>query len=371
MEPTAPEAKKIAASDFPCAGCGSQMEFDPDTQTLQCIHCGGHADIPTQVIEAPEYLYNPQTDSYNAPNWESAGQHLVRCQGCGAETVVPAAVMTAQCPFCGCNYVVDADAVDMGILPETMMPFRLSKKTAMEKFHQWVKKRFWAPEKFKKSSLKSEAMTGVYLPFWTYDADVVTRYTGQGGRDRRETRTRRVNGKTETYTVTVTDWFPISGSDQMSFDDAAVCATRQVNLPLLQKLGAFSMKTLARYNPAFLAGLQAKRYDVGVGEGFDSVRPGMQNSMEKHIQSSLDYDHYRGMRYQHQFYNVKFKHILLPVWMSSFTYKNKVYQFMVNGETGKIAGKAPVSVRKIVILILSIMAVTGILNLLTQLLNLN
>ncbi len=346
MESTA-EAKIIAANDFPCPGCGSQMEFDPDTQTLQCIHCGGHGEIPTRVAEAPEYLYNPQTDSYTAPNWESAGHHVVRCQGCGAETVVPAAVMTAQCPFCGCNYVVDANAVDMGILPETMMPFRLSKKTAIEKFRHWVKKRFWAPGKFKKSSLKPEAMTGIYLPFWTYDADVVTHYTGQGGRDRRETRTRRVNGKTETYTVTVTDWYPISGNDQLAFDDAAVCATKQVNLSLLQKLGAFSMKTLAWYNPAFLAGFQAKRYDVGVGEGFASARSGMEDSMESHIRSSLGYDHYRYMQYQHQFYNVKFKHILLPVWMSSYKYKEKIYQFMINGETGKVAGKSPVSPLKV------------------------
>lgn len=369
MESVAPEAQKIAASNFPCSGCGSQMEFDPDTQTLQCIHCGGHAAIPTEVIEAPEYLYNPQTDSYTAPNWESAGHHMVRCQGCGAETVVPAAVMTAQCPFCGSHYVVDADAVNMGILPETMMPFRVSKKTAMEKYHQWAKKRFWAPKSFKDTSLKPEAMTGMYLPFWTYDAQVATHYTGQGGRDRRETRTRRVNGKTETYTVTVTDWYPVSGSDQMGFDDAAVCATRQVNLPLLQKLGAFSMKTLARYQPAFLAGLQAKRYDVGVGEGFDSVRPGMEKSMENRICSSLEYDHYRNMRYQHQFYDVKFKHILLPVWMSSYAYKKKVYQFMVNGETGKIAGKAPVSARKIVLFVLLCIAASGLLNLVAQLLN--
>lgn len=71
-------------------------------------------------------------------------------------------------------------------------------------------------------------------------------------------RTRRVNGKTETYTVTVTDWFPISGDDTLHFDDEAVCATRKVDLSQLRSLGAFSMKVLARYNPAYLAGFAAR-----------------------------------------------------------------------------------------------------------------
>ena len=109
------------------------------------------------------------------------------------------------------------------------------------------------------------------------------------------------------------------------------------------------MKVLARYNPAYLAGFAAERYDVGVGEGFAEASPGMQNRMESHIRQSRGYDHYRSMRYDHRFSDVRFKHILLSVWLSSYTYRGKIYRFMVNGETGRVAGKAPVSPLKVLL----------------------
>lgn len=75
----------------------------------------------------------------------------------------------------------------------------------------------------------------------------------------------------------------------------------------------------------------------------------MQNRMESHIRQSRGYDHYRSMRYDHRFSDVRFKHILLPVWLSSYTYRGKIYRFMVNGETGRVAGKAPVSPLKVLL----------------------
>ncbi len=352
MAETENTAKRVAAAGFPCEGCGSQMTFEPETQSMCCIHCGRKELVPAQMLEAPEYLYDPNTDSYTAPDWEAIGTRTVRCQGCGAETTISSADMTVQCPFCGSGYVVDCDEIGAGFFPETMMPFRVAEKTAFERFRAWTKKRFWAPGAFKKAAFKTGGMQGVYLPFWTYDADLYSTYTGQGGRDRTEVRTRTVNGKTETYTKTVTDWYPISGSGTLHFDDQAVCATRRVELPQLKSLGAFSMKVLARYNPAYLAGFAAQRYDVGVGEGFTAAAPGMQNQMVSHVQNELGYDHYRNMQFNHRFSNVRFKHILLPVWMSSYTYRGKIYHFMVNGETGKVAGKAPVSPAKVAAAIL-------------------
>lgn len=82
------------------------MTFEPESQSMCCIHCGNREPVPADMLESPEYLYDPQTDSYTAPDWEAVGTRTVRCQGCGAETVVPSSSMTVQCPFCGSEYVV-------------------------------------------------------------------------------------------------------------------------------------------------------------------------------------------------------------------------------------------------------------------------
>ncbi len=339
--------EKTAANKFVCTGCGGQMRFDPDSQGLVCEQCGREEAIASPVIEAPEYLYIPTDDTYTAPDWEAEGSRTIRCKGCGAECVLTAASMTTDCPFCGSRYVLDEDAITVGILPESLMPFQISRDKADGIFRAWAKKRFWAPKKYKDAVRNGGALAGIYMPFWTFDADLYTEYRGQGGRDRIVVRTRRVNGKTQTYTTTVTDWYPISGSDSLRFDDQSVPATRRLDLDLVRKLGGYSTKFLNRYDPAFLTGFLAERYDVGVGEGWASAAPGMQWLMEQRIEAAGGYDHYRGMQYDHRFSQVRFKHILLPAWMYAFPFGKKTYPFMVNGETGKAAGRAPVSPLKV------------------------
>lgn len=339
---------RAAADMFSCEGCGSQMLFDPNTQKLKCEHCALEKEIPAPLVEAPEYLYNPQTDSYTAPDWEALGNKTVRCKNCGASTVVSSADMTAVCSFCGSHYVMDEDEITIGILPETIMPFQISRERASGLFRDWVKRRFWAPRAFKKASHRISELHGVYIPFWTYDAHLYTSYVGQGGRDRTETYTTRdEDGNTHTHTRTVTDWYPIAGNAALSFDDEKVCATRRVDTQMLDETGTYSTKMLRRYAPAFLCGFAAQRYDVGVGEGWKEAGAGMEHKMENHVEQQEGYDHYRGMQYQHQFDQVRFKHILLPLWLSSYPYKQKVYSFMVNGETGVVAGKSPVSALKV------------------------
>ena len=64
--------------------------------------------------------------------------------------------------------------------------------------------------------------------------------------------------------------------------------------------------------------------------------------------------------------NITYKYLMLPVYISSFTYKDKVYQFMVNGQSGKVGGKSPVSALKVALTILIIVAVIVVLYLLNS-----
>lgn len=352
-------ARSVKATGFPCDGCGSQMVFDPDTQRMKCLHCGATDVPPSETLEAPEYLYHPEDESHTAPDWEALGSQAVRCSGCGAASLIPADEMTALCPFCGSHYVVEQTSMTVGILPETLMPFRVSAAKARQLFIQWARRRFWAPSSFKKGGHALEKLTGQYLPYWTFDAGLTTQYSGQGGKNYTVTRTRRVNGKTQTYTVTQTHWYSLSGTRQMDFDDTPVCGTHLLDTELIRSLGAYSTKTLNRYSPAFLAGFSASRYDVGLPDAWREASQDMQNRIQSTIESELGYDKYRNMSYQHLFAGIRFKHILLPVWISAYTYKKKRYHLLVNGETGQVAGKAPVSALKVALALLAVIAAAG------------
>lgn len=335
------------AVGFPCKNCGSQMSYDPARGTLYCPYCKSTEEIVSVEEEAPEYAYFPEEDAYDAPKWEERGRVTLTCPSCGAETLMSAAAMTATCPFCGANYVTEPQEGKEVIQPETMIPFRVSEGDARSAFAKWVRRRFFAPRRFKRGTYRPQ-LNGIYVPYWTFDAAVHTDYDGFGGRQRVEHYTVRVNGKTEQRTRTKTDWYPVHGSMELDFDNIPCPATKKLDRQLLDKVsGSYSLRTLNVYNPAFLAGFFAERYSVGLGEGFAAVRKVMESRMEAHIRSSLGYDTYRGMSYRHHFRNVKFKHILLPLWLASYRYHEKIFHFMVNGETGQIAGKAPLSPWKI------------------------
>lgn len=338
------------AIGFPCTQCGNQMTFDPARGKLYCDYCKSEKEIDSAETEAAEYLYFPKDEHFEAPQWENEpGQRLV-CPSCGAETVMGAAAMTATCPFCSSHYVTAAPTGNTVISPETMIPFRISEASARQSFTDWVKKQWLAPRCFKKEAKRPE-MRGVYIPYWTFDAALTTEYHGFGGVRRVEHYTVRVNGKTQTRTRTRTDWYPVGGDMHMDFDNIPCPATKKVDRALLDKLGGYSLKILNVYNPAYLAGFYAERYSIGLSEGFDMVRQTMERRMTAHIESTLGYDTYRGMQYRHHYEEVKFKHILLPLWLAAYTFRGKVYQFMVNGETGRAAGKAPLSAAKIALLV--------------------
>lgn len=352
METTKKEGAAPAHHAFPCKSCGSRMVFSPEGGNLFCEHCQSTQPIDAPVVEVAEHPYDPDTATAEAPAWESECESAHICPACGAETVTDADDMTLTCPFCGSHYVTELRPDTAALRPEALVPHKLPRERANSLFAAWVKRRYFAPRAFRRGTHKAE-MQGVYLPYFTFDTDLSTRFAGQGGRRRLVQYTVRVNGKTETRTRTVIDWYPVAGTREHYFDDTPTCASRHVDHRLLNKIGSFSTKMMHVYHPAFLAGFFAERYTVGLGESFDNVRPVVEQAMQNNIESSLGYDVYRGMHYSHTYRRVLFKHILLPVWLSSYTYGGKSYGFMVNGESGKVAGRAPVSPLKVALAVLA------------------
>ncbi len=346
-----PPAPPEEAQGFPCARCGSQMRYVPEHGGLYCAYCGTVQQIDSREVVAPEYLYFPEEDRYDAPRWEEKERRTLFCPSCGAETVLGAATVTATCPFCGANYVTQPPQEEDIIQPETLIPFRVGEGQALAQWRTWVKKRHFAPGDFRKGRHVAE-MKGLYIPYWTYDSVLYTRYRGYGGERHTERYTVRANGHTETRTRTEIVWRPLSGEHRMTFDNIPCPATDKLDRRLLDQVGPYSLTVLHVYDPAYLAGFLAERYSVGLGEGFAAVRQYMERSMVREIERCLGYDEYRGMQYQHRYEEVRFKHVLLPLWLSRYTYRGKNYLCMINGESGRVAGRAPVSVPRVLLAVL-------------------
>lgn len=331
----------LQETDKKCTNCGGVMEFDPESGGLKCPYCGNTVSIEETVhTEHAKELDFDTAEETASFSWGTEKKTVV-CKACGAETVYDALEISGVCPFCGSNQVMEA-ADRKTMAPGGVVPFGVTAEAASDHFRKWIKKKWFCP-KLARESARAKQFKGVYLPYWTFDADTETQYTAQFGRDREV--------KHGEEKKVVTDWFPTSGTYRESFDDELVCATDNHNQSMLLGLEPYHTEKNVAYKPEYVAGFAAERYAVGLKEAFQYAKENIKDKLKSNITSKIrrekNADHVKDLMLHTYYSNITYKYLLLPVWISSYKYKDKVYQFMVNGQTGKVAGKTPISPVKV------------------------
>lgn len=331
------------------------MEFDPRTQTLRCPGCGTSIEITNDREKIQEHAVTRE-----ARRTIRAGEktsHTMICQGCGAKVEVEATSTAAECPYCGSKYVL-ADKQEDVIVPDGVVPFRFDKKEAGIKFQEWVKGRFWAPGELKHLYQK-DRLQGIYIPYWTFDAQSEGDYMADGGI--RHVQTYK-NSKGETQTRTYMTWHPVSGHIGHFFDDVLIPASRKLDEGLLKDVDQFDTREVASYAPEYFSGYASECFTVSLDEAYIDAHREMERRLEDFIRSEVlaRYDDVRNIRMTPFFSAETFKHILLPVYTTAYKYKDEVYHVLMNGQTGQIEGEYPKSIFKIALCILIILAAAGL-----------
>lgn len=333
-------------TDKKCPNCGATVIFDPATGGMHCEYCGYTCELPKADTENEicemDFEAAMHTESFN---WGEQKKE-VQCKQCGAVTVYDALETAAVCPFCGSTSVMPA-ANENTIAPGAVCPFAISKEQAGDRFTKWLKGKLFAPRKAKRSA-RPESFTGVYLPYWTYDAQTTSNFTARAGYD-------RIVKDKDGNRKTVTDWRHVSGIYQEFFDDVTVMASKRQADSGVRACEPFDFSKLVPYSPQVVAGFIAERYSIGLKEGWESAQKTIQSRLHSDISSYVrrhwNANRADSVRFSTLYSNITYKYLLVPTWISSFKYKDKVYQFAVNGQTGKVGGKAPVSVWRVLIAI--------------------
>ena len=344
-------------TDRKCPQCGGVMTYHPATGNLKCPYCEHEEKIKTEK-KKPERA--EELDFYAAEhtankNW-GVKTKTVLCKACGAESIYDALQTSAVCPFCGSNQVMDAPEQDT-MSPGGVVPFRISDKDASVLFHKWIKRRWFCP-KPAKDSAKPKHFNGIYLPYWTFDSDTHSSYHGEYGITHTTT-------DDEGNSHTTTKWYNTSGTHREFFNDELVLASRNHDSSMLQDLEPFDTENNKSYDPEYIAGFVAERYSLGLKDAWDKARKSIKHQLKDQIDRDIRLEHNadctRNLKIKTDFQNITYKYLLLPIWISNYKYKDKVYQFMVNGQTGKVAGKTPISIPKVIITVLGIIALLALL----------
>jgi hypothetical protein len=261
--------------------------------------------------------------------------------------------------------VAQPKSADPIITPGGLLPFCVTQQQASSDLRQWLSSRWFAPNDLKRFA-EPEAIHGIYLPFWTYDTNTTTDYTGQRGEYYYVTETyyerdAQGNQVQRTRQVRHTRWYSASGTVTGSFDDVLIPATLSLPSDRLTALEPWDLPDLRSYDPAFLSGFKAQRYQIDLQQGFERVKEIIAPSIESDVRSDIGGDEQRIDRLSTAYSNITFKHLLLPVYAGAFRYNGKLFQILVNGRTGEIQGERPYSVWKIALLVVSILIVVLIL----------
>ena len=327
-----------------CPSCRAEMIFAPEKQKLVCPFCGSEVEINLDTISQEKNFTELIFDT-TANQWGEE-THVFRCDNCGAREILNRGDIAKSCSFCGTTNIVKTDEIS-GLKPNGVVPFAVSEKTAGENAVVWAKKKWFAPKNFKQS-IKAGKIKGTYSPAFTFDTQTRSTYQGRLGKYYYRTVTR--NGKTTT--VREIRYFYVSGNFDMFFDDVLVQASAKISQADVDKLKPFDTHSSKEYSPQFLHGYVAEQYSKKCEECWIQARGIVDKNVKMAILSQYDYDVVSYFNVQTSYEDVKYKYLLLPLYVGHWKWKNKIYNFFVNGYSGKTTGKTPVSPLKVTLAVL-------------------
>lgn len=348
---------------FPCEQCGADVVFHIGAQNLKCPYCGHEKNIELsedQSVEEQDFHAMivrlrelRQSREYEV---QESGLSEIRCDACGGTVVFQGTLTSTECPYCATPVQLEnVHDAEHRVPVDGVLPFQVDEKKARQNLKSWVMSRWFAPNDFKKKGVDGK-FSGVYLPYWTYDAMTANQYSGQRGENYTVTVGTGDNKRTETRTR----WYPASGFFQRFFDDVLIVAAKGVSKKLIDKLQPWPLQKCIPFTQQALAGYLAKTYDVELDVGFKFARKLIDKAIDREVRSRIGGDKQRVHNIKTQYDAITFKHLLLPVWIMAYKYNDKVYQVLVNAGTGEVQGERPYSVWKILLTILAVIAVFGL-----------
>jgi predicted RNA-binding Zn-ribbon protein involved in translation (DUF1610 family) len=356
------ETPLLEEARFPCPKCGSDLRFAPSEGRLLCDHCGHAAPIVTGTHgpwarEAPALIELDYETAIAAklPREEMEETRVTDCPGCGAQVAFQPDIHAKECPFCATPVVADT-GTHRHIKPKGVIPFQLTERQAHQAMNDWLGRLWFAPNGLQAYARKGRRMQGIYVPFWTYDADTATQYRGQRG-DAYYVTVRGPDGKSRQERRI--RWRRASGRVARAFDDILILASRSLPKRFTDRLAPWDLTGLRSYRPAFLSGFRAEGYQVALDEGFEEAKAVMEAQIREDIRRDIGGDAQRIDQMTLRIDDVTFKHILLPIWVAAYKYRGQSYRFVVNGQTGRVQGERPWSWIKIALAVVVALAVLG------------
>ena len=358
---------EVVAQDkkFHCPACGAEANWNAKKQAIICPFCG--TESPAKLDAEGDIVEHDLVEALrgipdSARGWQSA-KIQVKCQSCQAISVLDSTKQAQRCQFCGSAQLVPYVQTKDAFRPESLMPFKVDEGKARDLIRSWYGKNWFAPNALKKRAL-TDTVNGVYLPYWTFDAQVEADWDAEAGHYYYTTESYTENGRTQTRQVQHVRWEPASGHVSHFFDDELVCASVGVKPNLLRGVEPYPTQStqgttaqLVPYDSGYVTGWTVERYQIDLLTAAKTSRDRMEQELRSLCSSQVPGDTQRNLRVESRWTGQTFKHILAPAWLMTYNYGSRPFQVLINGVTGRIAGEYPKSWIKITLAVIGALIV--------------
>jgi hypothetical protein len=334
-----------AIKKYACPACGAEAVWSPAKHALVCPYCNTVSPMElktdTTAVKENDLLEALKSMPVEDTGWAEA-RKTVRCQSCGAISVFDPKHVAENCSFCGSPSLIAEDDIKAPIRPSSLMPFMVPDTKVRDDIRTWYGSHWFAPAKLGEKAL-TDTVKGLYLPYWTFDAQVHATWQAESGVFYYETDSK---GNRQQYTR----WNYCNGLLDHTFDDELVPASHGVHPGLLFKIAPFpTTDKLVPYDPGYLSGWVVEQYQIDLKAAAQMGHQMMEQTMYNLCSRQVPGDTQRNLQVATDFAGQTYKHVLLPVWLLTYNYAGKTYQVAVNGYTGKITGEYPLSWIKVTI----------------------
>ena len=326
--------------EYKCPACGGALNFDSTAQKMKCPYCDTELEVEAlRELDAALKQEQPSDFTWESQpegRWsdeETANLRTFICHSCGGEIVGDENTAATNCPYCD-NPVVMAGQFSGDLRPDLVVPFKLDKTQAKAALARHLQKKPLLPKLFK-SQNRIESIQGVYVPFWLFDtdADASIRYKA----------TRMHHWSDSNYTYTRTSYYSLLRSGGIAYDNVPVDGSSKMPNELMESIEPFDFSQGVDFQTAYLAGYLADKYDVTAEDckvrANDRIRTATEDAFAS---TTAGYATVFPENTNIHLKDSRVRYALLPVWMLTTRYQDKLYTFAMNGQTGKMVGNLPI-----------------------------
>ncbi len=321
----------MSATTHKCPNCGGALAFDIGKQTSACRFCGGEFAIDA-VLEREKTAEAASPPAVTLEEFGD-GSMAYSCPSCGGRIVADATTAATFCVFCG-NPALIADRLSGNLRPTRVIPFKLDREAALREYRNYCKMPL-IPKSFRDKE-HVEQMRGLYVPYWLFSCTCRAEATLRCEK--------RTSWSDTSHNHTKTAVYEAKRSGEFVFSRIPADGSAKLNDELTRAIEPFDYRQLVPFDMQFLSGHLAESYDVPADRVEPDARRRVREGAEAAFKRSVSgYSSVAVERYDHAVSDLRAEYVMAPIWILVSKHKGKEYVFAMNAQTGKVAGRPPLS----------------------------